>query len=36
MSEKARFWSLLVLLIAALLLVWLLNSSFGQQIIVRG
>jgi hypothetical protein len=30
MSEKTKFWILLTLFIASLLLLWLLNSSYNR------
>jgi hypothetical protein len=36
MTDKTRFWILLGLLIASLALLYLLNSTLGQQVIVQG
>lgn len=35
MSEKARFWILLCLLGLGLLLLYLLNTALGQQILLH-
>jgi len=35
MSEKTRFFILLGLFIASLLLLWLLNSAAGQSVLVH-
>jgi hypothetical protein len=32
MSDKTKFWILLVLLILSLALVWLVNSSFSHEL----
>jgi hypothetical protein len=35
MSDKTKFWLLLVLFILSLVLVFALNSALGQQILVQ-
>ena len=35
MNEKTRFWLLLGLFILSLVLVFLLNSALGQQVLVK-